>query len=45
MQAAGDCVTRAIAHGLLAAESVDGTAHGGVAIRSYLDTFPSASLR
>ena len=25
MTAAGDCVTRAIAHGLLAAESVDGT--------------------
>lgn len=44
MQAAGDCVTRAIAHGLLAAESVDGTVHGGVAIRSYLDTFPSAAI-
>lgn len=43
MQAAGDCVTRAIAHGLLTAESVDGTAHGGVAIRSYRDTFPSAT--
>ena len=42
MQAAGDCVTRAIAHGLLAAESVDGTAYGGAAIRSYRDTFPSA---
>jgi L-aminopeptidase/D-esterase-like protein len=45
MQAAGDCVTRAIAHGLLAAESVDGTAHGGASIRSYLDTFPSAVTR
>lgn len=43
MQAAGDCVTRAIAHGLLAAESVDRTADGGVAMRSWRDTFPSAA--
>jgi putative pantetheine hydrolase len=42
MMAAGDCVTRAIAHGLLAAESVDGTESGGVAIRSWRDAFPSA---
>ena len=42
MQAAGDCVTRAIAHGLLAAESVDCTGSGGVAIPSWRDTFPSA---
>lgn len=42
MQAAGDCVTRAVAHGLLAAESVDCTAEGGVALRSWRDAFPSA---
>ena len=42
MQAAGDCVTRAIGHGLLAAESVDCTADGGVALRSWRDAFPSA---
>ncbi|MEO8827234.1 P1 family peptidase [Lapillicoccus sp.] len=42
MQAAGDCVTRAIGHGLLAAESVDCTASGGVALRSWRDAFPSA---
>jgi len=42
MMAAGDCVTRAIAHGLLAAESVDSTDSGGVAIRSWRDAFPSA---
>ena len=42
MQAAGDCVTRAIAHGLLAAESVDCTDQGGVALRSWRDAFPSA---
>jgi putative pantetheine hydrolase len=42
MMAAGDCVTRAIAHGLLAAESVHATDSGGVAIRSWRDAFPSA---
>jgi len=42
MAAAGDCVTRAIAHGLLAAESVDCTDEGGVALRSWRDAFPSA---
>ncbi len=42
MMAAGDCVTRAIAHGLLAAESVEETESGGVAIRSWRDAFPSA---
>ena len=43
MMAAGDCVTRAIGHGLLAAESVDETESGGVAIRSWRDAFPSAN--
>ena len=42
MAAAGDCVTRAVGHGLLAAESVDCTDHGGVALRSWRDAFPSA---
>jgi putative pantetheine hydrolase len=42
MHAAGDCVTRAVAHGLLAAESVDCTEQGGVALRSWRDAFPSA---
>ena len=42
MAAAGDCVTRAIGHGLLAAESVDCTGSGGVVLRSYRDVFPSA---
>ncbi|MEP6799940.1 MAG: P1 family peptidase, partial [Lapillicoccus sp.] len=42
MAAAGDCVTRAIAHGLLAAESVDRRAEGGVALWSWRDAFPSA---
>ena len=42
MAAAGDCVTRAIGHGLLAAESVDCTDEGGVALRSWRDAFPSA---
>ncbi len=42
MVAAADCVTRAIAHGLLAAESVDCTDRGGVALRSWRDAFPSA---
>ena len=43
MMAAGDCVTRAVVHGLLAAESVDETAAGGVALRSWRDAFPSAN--
>jgi len=43
MEAAGNCVTRAIAHGLLAAESVDCTAEGGVALRSWRDAFPSGT--
>ncbi|HEY6742713.1 MAG TPA: P1 family peptidase, partial [Lapillicoccus sp.] len=42
MHAAGDCVTRAVARGLLAAESVDCTEQGGVALRSWRDAFPSA---
>lgn len=42
MTAAGDCVTRAIAHALLAATSVDRSADGGVVLRSYRDAFPSA---
>lgn len=42
MHAAGDCVTRAVGHGLLAAESVDCTDQGGVALRSWRDAFPSA---
>ena len=42
MAAAADCVTRAVGHGLLAAESVDCTDRGGVALRSWRDAFPSA---
>lgn len=42
MHAAGDCVTRAVGHGLLAAESVDCSASGGVVLRSWRDAFPSA---
>ena len=37
--AAGDCVTRAVGHATLAAESV---ANGTVDLRSYRDAFPSA---
>lgn len=37
--AAGDCVTRAVGHAVLAAESV---ANGTVDLRSYRDAFPSA---
>ncbi len=40
--AAADCVTRAIGHAVLAATSVDRTADGGAAVRSWRDTFPSA---
>jgi putative pantetheine hydrolase len=43
MEAAGNCVTRAIGHGLLAAHSIDCTADGGVALRSWRDAFPSAT--
>ena len=39
MVAAGDCVTRAVGHALLAATSVD---NGVVDLRSYRDAFPSA---
>jgi putative pantetheine hydrolase len=39
MVAAGDCVTRAVGHAALAAESV---ANGTVDLRSYRDAFPSA---
>ena len=39
MAAAGDCVTRAVGHGMLAAESVD---NGTVELRSYRDAVPSA---
>ena len=39
MVAAGDCVTRAVGHAVLAAESV---ANGAVDLRSYRDAFPSA---
>lgn len=39
MVAAGDCVTRAVGHAVLAAESVD---NGVVELRSYRDAMPSA---
>ena len=42
MASAGDCVARATAQGLLAAESVDCSDSGGVVLRSYRDAFPSA---
>ncbi len=40
MDAAAGCVTRAVGHAMLAAESVDCTADGGVALTSYRDAFP-----
>ena len=43
MEAGADCVARAIAHALLAATSVDRTADGGVALRSWREAFPSAT--
>jgi putative pantetheine hydrolase len=43
MEAGADCVARAIAHALLTATSVDRTADGGVALRSWRDAFPSAT--
>jgi putative pantetheine hydrolase len=42
MEAGADCMARAIGHGVLAATSVDRTADGGVALRSWRDAFPSA---
>jgi L-aminopeptidase/D-esterase-like protein len=39
MVAAGDCVTRAVGHAMLAAESVSATPHD---LRSWRDAFPSA---
>ncbi len=42
MEAGADCVARAIVHALLAATSVDRSADGGVALRSWSDAFPSA---
>jgi L-aminopeptidase/D-esterase-like protein len=39
MVAAGECVTRAVGHAVLAADSV---ANGAVDLRSYRDAFPSA---
>jgi putative pantetheine hydrolase len=39
LDAAGDCVTRAVAHAMLSATSVEGP---GGSFRSYLDAFPSA---
>jgi putative pantetheine hydrolase len=39
MVAAGECVTRAVGHAMLAAESVT---NGAVDLRSYRDAFPSA---
>lgn len=41
MEAAADCVTRAIGHALLAATSVDRTSDGGMAFRSWRDAFGS----
>jgi putative pantetheine hydrolase len=43
MEAAADCVARAIVHGLLAAASVDRSAEGGVTLRSWRDAFPSGA--
>ncbi|WP_323101936.1 P1 family peptidase [Intrasporangium sp. YIM S08009] len=43
MEAGADCVARAIAHALLAATSVERTADGGVALRSWREAFPSAT--
>jgi putative pantetheine hydrolase len=42
MEAGADCVARAIVHALLAATSVDRSADGGLAIRSWSEAFPSA---
>jgi putative pantetheine hydrolase len=45
MEAGADCVARAIVHAILAAESVDRTADGGITLRSWRDAFPSAARR
>lgn len=42
MEAGADCVARAIGHAMLAATSVDRSAEGGLALRSWRDAFPSA---
>ena len=42
MEAGADCVARAIVHAVLAATSVDRTADGGAALRSWAGAFPSA---
>ncbi|NUO36613.1 MAG: P1 family peptidase [Dermatophilaceae bacterium] len=42
MEAGADCVARAIVRALLAATSVDRTAEGGVALRSWSEAFPTA---
>jgi len=42
MEAGADCVARAVMHAVLAAATVDRTADGGVALRSWADAFPSA---
>ncbi|MDV3221569.1 P1 family peptidase [Intrasporangium sp.] len=42
MEAGADCVARAVVWALLTATSVDRSAAGGVAIRSWSEAFPSA---
>ncbi|MER7071836.1 P1 family peptidase [Terrabacter sp. NPDC000476] len=42
MEAGADCVARAVVHALLAATSVDRSADGGIAVRSWSNAFPSA---
>ena len=44
MEAGADCVARAIVHATLAATSVDRTADGGLALRSWSDAFPARDL-
>ncbi|NHN54787.1 P1 family peptidase [Calidifontibacter sp. DB0510] len=41
MEAGADCVTRAIAHAVLAAEPVDRSSDGGVALPSWRSLYPS----
>jgi putative pantetheine hydrolase len=43
MEAGATCVARAVAHAVLAANSVDRLADGGVALSSYRDVFPSVA--
>ncbi|WP_347354069.1 P1 family peptidase [Intrasporangium sp.] len=45
MEAGADCMARAIGHAVLAAESVDRTGDGGIAMRSWRAAFPSALTR